>query len=189
MEADSARDHGLVERVLAGDEDAFAEIVRQHQRLVAGIAWRYGVPRSEIEDVVSSAFLKVYVNLHRFRPEYAFGSWLYRVATNHILDYGRRHRRDRMRDELPENLADSSPGPAESAEREETRVRVRRALARLKPHYRDTLFLVYVEGQSVEQAAGLLGVAEGTVKSRLLRGREAMRRILAPAESGAGGAA
>ena len=69
MEDPAGPDRALVESVLAGDRSAFAEIVARYQRLVASVAWRYGVRRDDIEDVVSDVFLKTYGNLHRYRPD------------------------------------------------------------------------------------------------------------------------
>jgi RNA polymerase sigma-70 factor (ECF subfamily) len=179
VEQAEAQDLRAVGAVLGGDPEAFGELVRRHQRLVAGIAWRYGTRREEIEDMVSEVFTKAYRNLGRYRPEHPFSTWLYRLAANHVMDHGRRARRAGPRVELPESLPDPACGPEEDAARNERARRVRRALAGLKSHYRETLFLVYVEGCGVEETARALGVPVGTVKSRLLRGRLALREALA----------
>ena len=73
------QDHRVVEAVLGGSQEAFGDLVTRYQNLVAGVAWRYGAPRGEIEDVVSEVFIKVYRNLHQYRPEHAFSTWLYRL--------------------------------------------------------------------------------------------------------------
>ena len=80
--------------------------------------------------------------------------------------------------EVPEGLDDPTPGPAERAESRERAELVRQALEELRPRYREVLFLVYIEGASVEQAARTLGLPQGTIKSRLLRGRQALGRQL-----------
>jgi RNA polymerase sigma-70 factor (ECF subfamily) len=172
------RDRDLVRAVLGGDRERFAEIVGRHQSLVAGVAWRYGIRREELEDVVSEVFIKAYRNLQRYRPAHAFSTWLYRLAANHVIDVGRRRRRQRVDPGPPGELADPRPGPQELAEEHQRAAHVRAALAALPPRYRDVLFLVYVEGSRVEEAARLLGLPVGTIKSRLLRGREGLRRIL-----------
>jgi len=179
VEQVEAEDLRAVGAVLGGDREAFGELIRRHQRLVAGIAWRYGARREEIEDMVSEVFTKAYRNLGRYRPEHPFSTWLYRLAANHVLDHGRRMRRAGPRVELPESLPDPARGPEELAAGRERAERVRAALAGLKSHYRETLFLVYVEGLGVEDTARALGVPVGTVKSRLLRGRLALREALA----------
>jgi len=178
MEDRSAQDQALVDAILRGDREAFGELVVRYQRLVAGVAWRYGAGREEIEDVVSEVFVKAYRNLNRYRPEHAFSTWLYRLAANHVIDRGRRRRREAPSVELPETLIDPSPsaeGGLEEREREEL---VRAVLLAMKPRYREVLFLVYVEGLKIDEAASVLGLPQGTVKTRLMRGREAMRRAL-----------
>ena len=178
MEDRTALDRSLVREVLAGDQAAFGRLVARYQKLVAGVAWRYGVPQHEVEDVVSEVFIKAYRNLGRYRPEHPFSTWLYRLAVNHVIDHSRRFRKERSRVEMPEQLSDPAPTAGESAEQRERATLVRAVLEEVKPHYRDVLFLVYVEGMKVEQAARTLGLPQGTIKTRLMRGREAMRRIL-----------
>ena len=178
MEDRATQDHCLVDSTLRGDRQAFGELVERYQRLVASVAWRYGIGQMEIEDVVSEIFVKAYQNLHRFRPEHAFSTWLYRLAINHAIDHTRRQRKEQGRTEMPQSLPDPAPTAGEGVESEERATLVRSALAKLKAHYRDVLFLVYVEGLKVEEVAGVLGLPQGTVKTRLMRGREAMRRAL-----------
>lgn len=179
MEGRAREDRDLVESALRGDASAFRDLVERYQNLVGALAWRYGLRHGDIEDVVSEIFIKVYRNLGLYRPDHAFSTWLYRVAMNHLLDHGRRRAREGTRVELPREL----PGQAEEAEqameaRERARL-LREALAEISQKYRDAIFLVYVEGVAVEEAARLLGVPEGTVKTRLMRGRQALRRLLA----------
>jgi RNA polymerase sigma-70 factor (ECF subfamily) len=178
MEDRTTRDRGLVEAVLRGNSDAFGELVTAYQRLVASVAFRYGTSRQEIEDLVSEIFFKAYANLHRFRPEHAFSTWLYRLAANHVVDHGRRQRKERGRVEMPEQVVDAAPSAGEGIESRERAELVREALDELAPRYRDVLFLVYIEGLKVDDAARTLELPQGTVKTRLMRGRQALRRIL-----------
>lgn len=178
MEDRAVRDQQVVRAVLAGDRDGFGALVEQYQRLVASVAWRYGTRQDEIEDLVSEVFLKVYRNLHQYRPENPFSTWLYRLAANHVMDHGRRKRREAGRTEMPEQIDDPGPGPGQVFETSERAQRVRSALQEVAPRYREALFLVYIEGMRVEQAARSLGLPQGTIKSRLMRGREALRKIL-----------
>ena len=92
---DQAQETLLVQRVLAGDADAFGLLVSRYQNLVAGVAWRYGTRREDIEDVVSEVFLKVYRTLGQYRPDHPLSTWLYRLAANHVLDRARRARKER----------------------------------------------------------------------------------------------
>jgi RNA polymerase sigma-70 factor (ECF subfamily) len=179
MDERAAQDLHLVRSTLAGETEAFGELVAAYQTLVAGVAWRYGVRREEIEDVVSEVFIKAFRNLHRFRPEHPFSTWLYRLAVNHVIDHGRRRRKEAARSEMPQQLAAPGPDVGEKIQRREVGRLVRAALDELPRHYRDVLFLVYIEGRKVDEAARTLGLPQGTVKTRLMRGRDRLRRILA----------
>jgi RNA polymerase sigma-70 factor (ECF subfamily) len=167
-----------VEAVLAGDAGAYRGLVERHQGMVAGLAWRYGVRREDIEDVTSDVFIKAYENLGSYRADHPFGTWLYRLAANHVIDQSRRRKKERLRSEMPEQVADPRPGADRSVEVDERAALVRDALGTVDARYRDALFLVYVEGRRVEEAAAILGIPEGTMKTRLMRGREALRRVL-----------
>jgi len=179
VEDQAAQDRILVRAVLGGDAGAFGDLVARYQKLVASVAWRYGVRREEIEDVVSEIFFKVYRNLRRYRPDHPFSTWLYRLAANHVVDHGRRKKREAGRTEMPAQIVDTTPGPRERAEGRERAELVRGALQDVTPRYREVLFLVYIEGMLVADVARHLGLPQGTVKSRLKRGRDALRRILA----------
>jgi len=178
VEDEAERDRERVRAVLDGDHEAFAELVGRHQKLVAGVAWRYGVPRGEIEDMVSEVFIKAYRNLHRYRPDHPFSTWLYRLAANHVVDHGRRARKERGRTEMPEQLVDPAAGPTERTLDRERAQAVREALDAVPAHYRETLFLVYIEGMKIDEASRTSGLPPGTIKTRLMRGRQALRRIL-----------
>lgn len=177
-EAIRREDQALVEAVLGGNPDAFRFLVSRYQNLVAGVAWRYGIRRDDVEDVVSEVFTKVYTHLHQFRPEHAFSTWLYRLTANHLVDRARRLKKERGRTEMPEQVTDPSPGVEAGMETDERARILRDALAEVDDRYREVLFLVYVEGLKVEDTARILGVPEGTVKTRLMRGRDALRKIL-----------
>jgi RNA polymerase sigma-70 factor (ECF subfamily) len=178
MEERAARDQFLVDSVLRGDTEHYAELISQHQQLVASVAWRYGVPQQEIEDVVSEVFIKAYNKLHRYQPRHPFSTWLYRLAANHVIDHERRKRKERGRVPFPIQLADQSPIGSQQIETDERATLLRSALDSLADHYRDVLFLVYVEELKIKEAAQILKLPQGTIKTRLMRGREALRKAL-----------
>jgi RNA polymerase sigma-70 factor (ECF subfamily) len=178
MEDRARQDLRLVRSILEGDQGAFERLVENYQKLVASIAWRYGVRQEEIEDVVSEVFLKTYRNLHLFRPDHPFSTWLYRLAANHVIDHGRRRRKEQARSEMPREIADNSPSAREGLEERERAALLRAALEELPQHYREVIFLVYVEGMKIDEVVGCLELPQGTVKTRLMRGREALRKIL-----------
>ena len=172
------QDQRLVRKVLEGDREAFGPLVARYQRMVAGVAWRCGAGADEIDDLVSEVFIKTYSNLGRYRPQHAFSTWLYRLAANHVVDHGRRARKERGRVEMPEEIADTSEGLEQDYEKRQRIDHLKSAMEELPPHYREALFLVYVEGFKVDEAARELGLPSGTVKTRLMRGREALRKIV-----------
>jgi len=178
MEDRTAHDRGLVRAVLDGDRDAFGELVERYQRMVAGVAWRYGATAGEIEDLVSEVFIKTYTQLGRYRPDHAFSTWLYRLAANHVVDHGRRAKKERGRVEMPADVADTSEGLEKDYAKRQRVEHLRTAMEELAPHYREVLFMVYVEGLKVDETARDLGLPSGTVKTRLMRGREALRKVI-----------
>lgn len=178
MQDRAEQDQRLVRSILEGDSEAYASIVADYQKLVASVAWRYGVTQGDIEDVVSEVFIKAFRNLHRYRPEHPLSTWLYRLAVNHVIDYGRRQRKERGRTEMPEQVADGARDQGVALEQHERVRLLRAAMNEIPAHYREILFMVYVEGMKVDDAARTSGLPTGTVKTRLMRGREALRRVL-----------
>lgn len=174
----AADDLRIVREVMGGRTERFRDLVTRYQNLVAGIAWRSGCRRDDVEDVVSEVFLKVYRNLHQYRPDHAFSTWLYKLTANHVVDRSRRMKKERGRTEMPEQVEDASPGAEDTMEIDERRALVREALGHVDERYREVMHLVYVEGMKVDDTARILGVPEGTVKTRLMRGREALRKVL-----------
>jgi len=167
-----------VSEVLAGRTERYSHLVRRYQRLVGSLAYRMGVRPEDTEDIVSEIFIKVYENLGRYRPEHAFSTWIYRIATNHILDHQRRLRRQGPKTELSETIADPGPLASEVAERGDVARRVRRLLPLLDEKYRAALILMHVEGKKIEEIAEIIGIPTGTVKTRLSRGRQRLADLI-----------
>lgn len=181
----------LIRRVLAGDPESFGAIVRGYQNLVASVAYRMGVPRHSIEDVTSEVFMKAYTRLDQYDPDYALSTWLYRIATNHILDEIKKRKRQGL--VALEDVAEPSDprpnvlGEAEVTERDHL---LREAMERLPDEYRKVLVLKHFEDLQVQEISRILRIPEGTVKIRLMRGRQRLRKILEqshPEHFGAGG--
>ena len=175
MKDRTERDRAIVRAVLGGDEQAFGELIERYQRMLAGVAWRYGAAADDVEDLVSEILMKAYTQLKRYRPEHAFSTWLYRLAANHVIDYGRRQKKERDRSEMPEEIASDAISPEESSLLGQRSQDIRDAMNDLAAHYREAMFLIYVEGMTIDEAARELGLPTGTVKTRLMRGRNALR--------------
>jgi RNA polymerase sigma-70 factor (ECF subfamily) len=175
-------DRELVERWQAGDESAFEALVRRHERRVFRLLVRMMGSRHEAEDVAQETFLSLHRHGRRFRSESRFSTFVYRVAANAALNRRRSLGRGRARvqklaerqaagDELPAPPRD----PEDAAAGAEISAKVRTALAALSPSLRLPLVLYDIEGLAYGDIAQALGVAEGTVKSRIHRARQALR--------------
>ena len=176
----------LVASCRTGQAAAFARLVRLHEGMVYNLAARLLGDAEEARDVAQEVFLQVYRMLGRFEGRSSLKTWIYRIAVNQCHNRRRFwHRRRRDREEaLDEGLvAADAPGhreaagasPYEEACRQERARRVQAALLEMTFEHRSVLVLRDVEGLTCEEAARALGVAEGTVKSRLSRAREALR--------------
>src|SRR5262245_6389287 len=162
-----------VDRVLAGDVEAFAEIVERWQNPLVALAYRFCHDRSMAEDMAQEAFVRVFRSLRQWRRDAAFSTWLFAVATNVYRSELRRKRPP------PAPLEDDEVADpldvAADHEDLDRRAAVRRALQALPAKYRDVLVLFYFHDMDVERAAASLGVPVGTVKSLLSRGRGLLR--------------
>jgi len=165
-------DRDLLRAHVDGDPDAFAELFRRHRDRLWAVALRTTGDRELASDCVQDAFISVFRRASSYRGDAAVTTWLHRIVVNACLD---RLRRAKPTSELPEHeLSDGRD--AQGAV--ETRLDVREALDRLPEGQRMALVLVDMHGLSVAEAAAVLEVAEGTVKSRCSRGRDAMARLL-----------
>ncbi len=178
-------DGELIERWRAGDEVAFETLVRRHERRVFGLVLRMLGSREEAEDVAQEVFLNLHRNGHRFRKEARFSTFVYRVAVNAALNrrraLGRRRarlegliRRQAGGDDLPYTPRD----PEDSILGSELRARLQREILELAETLRAPLVLHDIEGLPYAEIASILGIVEGTVKSRIHRARRALRRRL-----------
>lgn len=180
---DSARgDPELLRAHVAGDPDAFAELFRRHRDRLWAIALRTVGDREEAADALQDALLSAHRAAATFRGDSAVTTWLHRIVVNACLDRIRR-RQARPTVPLPDGWS-AEPGgyrgvePAAPAPDHDTALVVRQALAGLPPEQRAALILVDVQGYPVAEVAVILGVAEGTVKSRCARGRAKLAMIL-----------
>jgi len=171
-EADARDDAALLRAHASGDPDAFAEIVRRHRDRLWAVALRTVGDREEAADALQDALLSAYRAAERFRGDSAVTTWLHRIVVNACLD---RIRRRQSRPTVP--LPETDVTPAPSTDRD-TALVVREALATLPAEQRAALVLVDVQGYAVAEAAEILGVAEGTIKSRCARGRARLAVLL-----------
>jgi RNA polymerase sigma-70 factor, ECF subfamily len=173
----ASADQADVEKVLAGDVSAFEGIVRRWQRPLVNLAYRFCRDRGRAEDMAQEAFLRAYRGLAGWRRDAAFSTWLFALATN--LYCSELRRIPAMTVPLDEIVEPHDPQPAGSRLDDEDREQaIQRAVAALPSKYREAVILFYFHDKDVHAAARSLGLPEGTVKARLFRGREILRRKL-----------
>jgi RNA polymerase sigma-70 factor (ECF subfamily) len=171
-----ASDAELLSAHVAGDPDAFGELVRRHRDRLWAVALRTLGDREEAADALQDALVSAYRRADTFRGDAAVTTWLHRIVVNACLD---RIRRAKARPTVPLPDREPASGRDEHASVEAV-LDVRAALARLPESQRAALVLVDMHGLSVAEAAAVLEVAEGTVKSRCSRGRSTLATLLRP---------
>ncbi len=170
-------DNSLVALARRGQDEAFDELVRRHSPRIHAVSSRI-VGREEAYDVVQDAFLAAYRAIGTFRQEAQFSTWLHRIALNCCYARTRKHP-DLSHDiETPIESASQTDTPLEIAERRDLRTALEKALAKLKPDFRETFVLVEFGNLDYAAVASVLGIEVGTVKSRMNRARSSLREIL-----------
>lgn len=175
----------LVRAAQAGDDSAFEELVRTYEKKVYHLALRMCGNPDDAYEIAQEAFLSVWKGLKFFRGESSFSTWLYRLASNAAIDFLRREKRqsgpgDVSLDDEETYIepADPRPTPQQQAERSEVRQVLAEGLNKLSPEHRQVLLLRELQGLSYEEIADTLDLDLGTVKSRIARAREKLRKYL-----------
>ena len=178
-------DFQIVERCLAGDDLAWEELIRTHSRRVYGICYRFTGSDTESQDLAQEVFLRLYRSLASFRPkEGCFHVWLSRMTRNLLIDHYRKSKMQRATDSFDDQLpvleqkgsiVNRTDGLLAGRETGEL---IQQALNKLSPELRETVILRDLEEMEYREIANVLQVPEGTVKSRLNRGRAELARLL-----------
>lgn len=163
------------------ETDTFDELVRAHRGHVYGMCYRYSGNRADAEDLVQEVFLRAYRGLPGFRGDSSLSTWLYRIAVNVCLNWVSSRRRSF--EELPANLEDPSPSPAERVGRDQTSTAVRAAVSRLPERQRLTLVLRVYQELTHREIAEIMDCPIGTAKANFFFALKNLRKQL-QAESG-----
>ena len=176
-------DRELVARTLAGREDGFEELVRRYQRPIAAYVYRMVGDYDAALDLTQEVFIKIYNSLARYRSEYKFSTWIYKIAHNASVDHLRRSATreqaitsdvDGEERELP--VMSLRPSPEQESEREERRAEIERVVRLLPAVYKELIILRHQHDLSYDEIAEVTNLPLGTVKNRLFRAREMMRQ-------------
>lgn len=178
----------LVLRLKKGDREAFNELVREYEKQVINLAYGMLSEREDAYDAAQETFIRIYKSIGTFRGQSSLSTWIYRITANICNDMLRKRQRsartisiypsDEDENNSAAELPDDNPTPEEALELSERQRIVREGIASLNPDFRAVITLCDIEGRSYEEAAAILSVPHGTVKSRLNRARNALRKKL-----------
>ena len=189
----------LVRRCLAGDAGAWEEIVRLHNRRIYNLCYRFTSSPDDAQDLTQEVFIRIYRTMGSYNIEKgAFTTWLTTLTRNLLVDHFRRSKQDRVTDSidagredddspsLKDHLEDPRPTPDDRLASQETQKMVQQALAHISPDLREAVILRDLQDMDYKEIALVLHVPEGTVKSRINRGRMELARLLSRNKKQAG---
>ena len=182
----------LVRRCIAGDAEAWEQLVRQHSRRIYNICYRFTGSAENADDLAQEVFIKIYRTLTSFDPDRgAFTTWVTTMTRNLLVDHFRKTKQERATDSLDAGLGDeedsatlgdriqdSAPSADDRIQRRETQEMVQKAIQKLSPELREAVILRDLQDMDYKDIASALKVPEGTVKSRINRGRMELAKIL-----------
>jgi RNA polymerase sigma-70 factor, ECF subfamily len=181
-EFSSATDQDLVANAVTGADGSFEELVRRYQRPISAYVYRMVGDYEAALDLTQEIFIKVYGSLRRYRAEFKFSTWIYKIAHNSAVDHLRRnavreqsiiHGPEGDQFELP--LESGRPSPEQESERRERRSEIESVVRTLPAAYRELIILRHSQDLTYEEIVEVTGLPLGTVKNRLFRAREMMR--------------
>lgn len=182
----------LVRRCIAGDASAWEELARQQNRRIYNICYRFTGSSSDAEDLTQEVFIRLYRTMASYEPDKgSFNTWLTTLTRNMLVDHFRRTRQERVTDSidaapaadqdaptLAERIEDAAPSPQARLATKETQKMVQNALQKVSPDLREAVILRDLQDMDYKEIAAALKVPEGTVKSRINRGRAELARLL-----------
>lgn len=180
----------LVDQAMNGDQKAFAELLDRYRDAIYFLLLKMVNNKSDAEDLTIEAFGKAFKNIHQYTPNFAFSTWLFKIATNNCIDFIRKKKANLVSiDQSAEdvegtfnsptaNLQSNNPDPEENLIKEQNIRLIQEVVAKLKPRYRHLIELRYFREYSYEEIADELKLPIGTVKAQLFRARELLYNIL-----------
>jgi len=184
-------DYLLVQTALTGDEKAFAKLMSRYKDAIYFMLLKMVNNKNDAEDLTIEAFGKAFKSLHQYSPNFAFSTWLFKIATNNCIDFLRKRRgvyvsiennQENGDGETPVKLRSTDPNPEEKLIRIQRAVLMRKIVHRLKPRYRILVELRYFREYSYEEIAKELHLPLGTVKAQLFRAREMLFNMIESTE-------
>jgi len=185
------QDFALVEAALRGEEKAFARLLSKYKDAIYYMLLKMVNNKSDAEDLTIEAFGKAFKNLHQYSPNYAFSTWLFKIASNNCIDFLRKRKgvlisiensQEGSENDQPVKLKSIDPDPEQKLIRIQKAILLRRIVRRLKPRYRMLVELRYFREYSYEEIAHELKLPLGTVKAQLFRAREMLFKMIESTE-------
>ncbi|HRY32883.1 MAG TPA: sigma-70 family RNA polymerase sigma factor [Bacteroidales bacterium] len=184
------RDYKLVQLALNnGDQGAYAELMHHYRDSLYFMLLKMTNDPTDADDLTIEAFGKAFKNLHQYTPEFAFSTWLFKIASNNCIDFIRKRKKNTFSldqslnyeddgEDMASKLPSSVPDPEESIIKKQKIKLMRQVVEKLKPHYRKLVEMRYFQELSYEEIATELNLPLGTVKAQLFRAREFLYQIL-----------
>ena len=180
-------DSQLIKDALAGDDSAYSKLMKKYHDAIFGFIFRMVHDREQVEDLTQEAFIKAFASLKSFNEEFAFSTWLYKIATNNSIDFIRKRKLQMYSIDKPIESKDSDytfelPDDSYEADRElisdQKAVLLKQAINQLPEKYRRVILLRHSEERSYEEIAKMLKLPIGTIKAHIFRARELLYRQL-----------
>lgn len=177
-----ADDRQLARLVLGGDTAAFEYLFDRYRDAIHRLFLQRTGNAEDADDLLQETFIKVYIHIHRYSPEFTFGQWVYTIARNTFIDFVRRRQEDLPFDEKFSAPVSSAPTPEERFINLQQRAQIDHYLGRLAPRYRQLIVMRFFDEYSYEEIAEKLALPLGTVKTQIHRAREQMCRLITAGE-------
>jgi len=180
-------DSEIVQQALSGDQKAFALLLKKYKGAIYGLIYKMVQDKRETEDLVQETFIKAFSALKSFNAEYAFSTWLFKIASNNCIDFLRKKRLMTMSIDKPTESKDGTvvkefPDPIINPEmqliEDEKKTIIDKAIENLPKKYRMAILMRHKEEKSYEEIAEILDIPLGTVKARIFRAREKLKKYL-----------
>lgn len=186
LSAKAQHDYMLVERAKTGDQKAYAELMDRYKDSIYFMLLKMVNNKSDADDLTIEAFGKAFKNIKQYTPNYAFSTWLFKIASNNCIDFIRKKRenaisidKQEVDEEQPSiHLPSNTPDPEESLIKNQKVVMMHAVIKELKPNYQTLIQLRYLKEYSYEEIANELNLPLGTIKAQLFRARELLFNIL-----------
>lgn len=187
MNAEDKSDYELIDNSISGDEDAFGILMGRYENSLYGLIFKMVRNHEETQDLVQEAFIKSYKALESFNKQYSFSTWLFKIASNNCIDHLRKRRLKTTSIDAPiptedgslsQDLPDNSYSPEKDSLRNELFSSVNSIIDELPEKYKVVINLRHKEDQSYEEIAMALDIPIGTVKARIFRAREILKKSI-----------